>query len=420
MGMDRQIEKKKWPPKKIAGLGAAGLLFIIVVYNLLFGDSSSKLNVEAQKITVSTVEKGPFQEFIPVTGSVLPIRTIYLDAIEGGQVEERLIEAGTMVKQGDVILKLTNTTLHIQISSQDAQVVEQQNLLTSTRFNLEQNNLRIRRQLIEQEYQIKRLKRMFDRKKELLARNLISQEEFEQVKDEYEFQLKQQELNRQSALQDSVFQEVQVRQLEMSLKRLEENLAIARTRLDNLNIKAPISGHLTSLNAEVGQSISQGQRLGQIDVLDGFKVRAGIDEHYLARIERGLKGEFDFAGQSYTLVADKVYPEVRDGRFEVDMQFEGEAPAGIRRGQTLHIRLALGDLTEAVLIPRGGFYQKTGGQWIYVLNEDGDTASKRKIRLGRQNTQVFEVLEGLQPGERVVTSSYDSFGDIDKLVLKGN
>ena len=419
MGMDRQIEKKKWPPKKIAGLGGAGLFFIIVVYNLLFGDSSSKLNVETQKITISTVEQGPFQEFIPVTGSVLPIRTIYLDAIEGGQVEERLIEAGTMVKQNDVILKLTNTTLHIQISSQDAQVVEQRNLLTSTRFNLEQNNLRIRRQLIEQEYQIKRLQRTFDRRKELLDRQLISQEEFEQVKDEYDYQVKQQELNRQSAIQDSVFQVVQVRLLETSMKRLEENLQIARTRLDNLNIKAPISGHLTSLNAEVGQSISQGQRIGQLDVLDGFKVRAGIDEHYLARIDKGLKGEFDFAGQSYTLIADKVYPEVRDGRFEVDMQFESEAPAGIRRGQTLHIRLALGDLTEAVLIPRGGFYQKTGGQWIYVLHEDGDTASKRKIRLGRQNTQVFEVLEGLQPGERVVTSSYDSFGDIDKLVLKG-
>jgi HlyD family secretion protein len=418
MAMDRQIEKKKWPPKKIAGLGGAGLLAIFVIYNVLFADRSSKLNVETQKITVSTVEQGPFQEFIPVTGSVLPIRTIYLDAIEGGQVEERLIEAGTMVKQGDVILKLTNTTLHIQISSQDAQVVEQRNLLTSTRFNLEQNNLRIRRQLIEQEYQIKRLQRMFDRRKELLERKLISQEEFEQVKDEYDYQVKQQELNLQSAIQDSVFQEVQVSLLESSLKRLEENLAIARTRLDNLNIKAPISGHLTSLNAEVGQSISQGQRIGQLDVLDGFKVRAGIDEHYLARIDKGLKGEFDFAGQTYTLVADKVYPEVRDGRFEVDMQFEGDAPQTIRRGQTLHIRLALGDLTEAVLIPRGGFYQKTGGQWIYVLNEDGDTASKRKIRLGRQNTQVFEVLEGLQPGERVVTSSYDSFGDIDKLVLK--
>jgi HlyD family secretion protein len=416
--MDRKIEKKKWPPRKIAGLGGGGLLFIIIIYNLLFGDSSSKLNVEAQKITTATVERGPFQEFIPITGSVLPIRTIFLDAIEGGQVEERLIEAGTMVKQGDIILKLTNTTLHIQISSQDAQVVEQRNLLTSTRFNLEQNNLRIRRQLIEQEYQIKRLKRMFDRKRELLARNLISQEEFEQVKDEYDYQIKQQELNRQSAYQDSVFQDVQVRQLEMSLKRLEENLQIARTRLDNLSIKAPISGHLTSLNAEIGQSISQGQRIGQLDVLDGFKVRAGIDEHYLARIEKGLHGEFDFAGETYHLLVDKIFPEVRDGRFEVDLQFVDETPEGIRRGQTLHVRLELGDLTEALLIPRGGFYQKTGGQWIYVLNEDGNQATKRKIRLGRQNPQAFEVLEGLQPGEQVITSSYDSFGDIDKLILK--
>ncbi len=418
MGMDRQIEKKKWTPRKIAGLGGGGLLFLIIVYNLLFGDSSSKLNVEAQKITIAKVEKGPFQEFIPITGSVLPIRTIFLDAIEGGQMEERLIEAGSMVKQGDVILKLTNTTLHIQISSQDALVMEQRNLLTSTRFNLEQNNLRIRRQLIDQEYQIKRLQRQFDRKKELLDRKLISQEEFEQVKDEYDYQLKQQELNIQSARQDSIFQFVQVRQLETSLKRLEENLHIARQRLDDLNIKSPISGQLTSLNAEIGQSISQGQRLGQIDVLDGFKVRAGIDEHYLARVEKGLNGEFDFAGKTYHIVVDKIYPEVRDGRFEVDLQFVDETPEGIRRGQTLHVRLELGDLTEALLIPRGGFYQKTGGQWIYVLNEDRNQATKRKIRLGRQNPQVFEVLEGLQPGEQVITSSYDSFGDIDKLILK--
>lgn len=418
MGMDRKIEKKKWPPKKIVGLSVAGLFFIIVIYTFLFGDSSRKLNVDEQKITIATVEKGPFQEFIPVTGTVLPIKTIFLDAIEGGQVDTIFIEAGSLVEQGDNILRLNNTTLHIQISSQDAQVVEQQNMLTSTRFSMEQNRLNLRQRLLDQEYQIKRLERQYKRQKELWEKNLISEEEYLATKDEYDYQKKIQKLNVESFKQDSLFQEVQIKQLENSLERLEQNLQIARQRLEDLTIQAPVSGQLTSLNAEIGQSISQGQRLGQIDVLDGFKVRAGIDEHYLARIEKGLTGEFDFAGRTYKLVTDKIYPEVRDGRFEVDMQFTGESPEGIRRGQTLHIRLALGDLTEAILIPRGGFYQKTGGQWIYIVDESGDFATKRKIRLGRQNTRVFEVLDGLEPGERVVTSSYDSYGDIDKLVLK--
>jgi HlyD family secretion protein len=418
MGMDKKIEKRNWPPKKIAGLSFGALFFIFVVYNFVFGDRSSKLNVEVDKITVASVETGPFQEFIPVTGSVLPIRTIFLDATEGGQVDTLFIEAGTLVKRGDPILRLLNTTLHIQISTQDAQVVEQRNLLTSTRFTLEQNRLSIRRQLIDQGYQMIRLKRLYDRRKELLGRQLISQEEFEATKDEYEYQVKRQQLNVESSKQDSVFQEVQMRQLEASLDRLEQNLQIARRRLDDLTIKAPISGHLTSLNAEIGQSIGQGQRVGQLDVLDGFKVRAGIDEHYLARIDRGLGGEFDFAGRTYNLVADKIYPEVRDGRFEVDLEFAGDSPNGIRRGQTLHIRLELGDLTEAVLIPRGGFYQKTGGQWIYVVDKSGGYAIKRDIDLGRQNPQVYEVLFGLQPGEQVITSTYDNFGDIDKLILK--
>lgn len=418
MGMDRKIEKRKWPPKKIAGVSFAGL-FLIFVVSIFPWDTSSKLNVETQKITIATVERGPFQEFIPVTGSVLPIKTIFLDAIEGGRVDSIFIQAGSFVEAGDKIVRLENRTLHIQIMSQDAQVVEQRNLLTSTRFNMEQNRINLRHRLIDQEYQIRRLKRLYDRRKKLLEQNLISQEEFEATKDEYEYQLKRQNLNVESFKQDSLFQEVQIKQLDNSLIRLEQNLGVARTRLDDLTMRAPISGQLTSFNVEFeGEFITAGQRLGQIDELDGFKVRAGIDEHYLARIDKGLHGEFDFAGQSYALVTSRIYPEVRDGRFEVDLEFVGEEPEGIRRGQTLHIRLALGDLSEAVLIPRGGFYQKTGGQWIYIVDDAGDFAVKRKIRLGRQNTQMFEVLEGLEPGERVVTSSYDSFGDIDKLVLK--
>ncbi len=416
--MDKQIEKKKWPPKKLATLGGTALFFIIIIYNISFGDRSSKLNVETQKITISDVRRGPFQEFIPVTGNVLPITTVFLDASEGGTVDTVFVEAGSYVNANDPILQLENRNLHIQIMSQDALVVEQRNLLTSTRFNMEQNRITLRQRLLDQEYQLQRLERLFKRRKELYERNLLSAEEFEATKDEFNYQKKTQALNVKSFRQDSIFQLVQIRQLETSLNRLEENLGIARKRLDDLRIRAPLTGLLTSLIPEAGQSVAQGERIGQVDNLDGFKVRAGIDEHYLARIDKGQKGEFDFAGKTYKLVTNRVYPEVRDGRFEVDLEFQGESPDGIRRGQTLHIRLELGDLAEAVLVPRGGFYQKTGGQWIYVVDESEKVAVKRKIRLGRQNPQVFEVLEGLAPGERVVTSSYDSFGDIDKLVLK--
>jgi HlyD family secretion protein len=317
-----------------------------------------------------------------------------------------------------MILRLENTQLLIQISNQDAMVVEQHNLLTNTRFNLDQNRTRSRQLLIDREYETRRLKRIFERQKKLYEGNLISKEEFEQSKDDYDYELRLQQLNTEAFKRDSIFQEVQLNQAENSLNRLGNNLRIAQKRLDNLIISAPVTGQLTSLNAEIGESKAPGERLGQIDVLDGFKVRAAIDEHYIARIEVGQLGQFDFAGKTYTLVTKKVFPEVQNGRFEVDMEFEGEEPGDIRRGQTVRIRLELGDLTEAVMLARGGFYQKTGGNWVYVVEPAGDLATKRQIRLGRQNTQVFEVLEGLEPGERVVTSSYDNYGDIDKLVLK--
>jgi HlyD family secretion protein len=416
--MDRKIDRKKWPPKKIAWVSVASLFVLVVIYNIGFGDHSSKLNVEKEKITISTVDRGPFQEFIPVTGAVMPIKTVYLDAIEGGKVDTVEKLAGSFVSQGDMILRLENTQLLIQISNQDAMVVEQHNLLTNTRFNLDQNRTRSRQLLIDREYETRRLKRIFERQKKLYEGNLISKEEFEQSKDDYDYELRLQQLNTEAFKRDSIFQEVQLNQAENSLNRLGNNLRIAQKRLDNLIISAPVTGQLTSLNAEIGESKAPGERLGQIDVLDGFKVRAAIDEHYIARIEVGQLGQFDFAGKTYTLVTKKVFPEVQNGRFEVDMEFEGEEPGDIRRGQTVRIRLELGDLTEAVMLARGGFYQKTGGNWVYVVEPAGDLATKRQIRLGRQNTQVFEVLEGLEPGERVVTSSYDNYGDIDKLVLK--
>lgn len=416
--MDRKIEKKKWPPRKVAGLAGFALLISFILYSFIWGDRSSKLNVDIDRLTISTVRRGPFQEFIPVTGTVEPIKTIFLDAIEGGKVDTVFREAGSVVRTGDKILRLVNTNLLISISNQDARVVEQRNLLTNTKFNLERNRIASQQRMIDLEYNIKRLKRQYERGKKLFEKKLISAAEFEAIEDEYDYQIKSNELQRETFQKDSIFQQVQVSQLEMSLERLQENLKIARRRLDELVIKAPIAGQLTSLNAEIGESKSPGQRLGQIDVIDSFKVVAEIDEHYLPRIAVGLAGEFDFAGGTYRILAKKIYPEIRDGRFEVDMEFAGQVPEGIRRGQTVHIRLELSDLSEQILLARGGFYQKTGGQWIYVVDQSGDFAVKRRIRLGRQNTQVFEVLDGLQPGEKAVTSSYDNYGDIDKLILR--
>jgi len=416
--MDKKIEKKKWTLKKILTISVASVFGIFVVYSLIFGDSSSKLNVESEKITISTVVKAPFQEYIPVTGEVIPIKTVYLDAIEGGRVSTLYTEAGNMVNLGDPLLELENTNLLLDIMFRESGLFEAANNLRNTRLAMEQNKLQLQAQLIELEYEIKRLDRAHKRNEEMLKKNLISKEDYEQSKDNFDYNNKRKVLAIESFKQDSIFRKVQIAQLEASLKRMEKNLEVAKQKLDNLVILAPISGHLTALNAEIGESKSPGERLGQVDVLDGFKVRAPIDEHYLPRIGLYQKGEFDFAGGTHKLVIKKIYPEINNGRFDVDLEFSEKEPDGIRRGQTAHIRLELGDLSEATLLARGGFYQKTGGQWVYVLNESGDFATKRRIRPGRMNPQVLEILEGLTPGEKVVTSSYESFGDNDKLLLK--
>jgi len=415
--MDRMIEKKKWPPKKIISYTLGSIFIFIVIYNLLFGDTSSKLNVESEKLTISTVTEGPFKEYIPITGTVIPIRTVYLDAVEGGRVEKIFLEAGSMVEEGDEIMELGNTNLLMDIMFRESELFEHSNNLRNTRLAMEQNRLTLKSQLIDLDYQIKVYKRDYLQKKGLAEENLISNLEFEQSRDEYEYTIERRKLAIESYKADSVFRKIQIRQLEESLTRMQNNLTLVKSKLENLIIRAPISGHLTSLNAEIGESKTRGERLGQVDVLEGFKVRAGVDEYHLSRINTGLSGEFDFAGSNYMLRTDKIFPEIRDGRFDIDLVFTDSEPEGIRRGQTLHIRLELGNLSQAILLPRGGFYQKTGGQWVYVLDESGSYARKKNIRLGMQNPQMFEVLEGLEPGERVITSSYDSFGDNDVLVL---
>jgi len=416
-GTDRRIEKKRWTLRNIALVSGGGLFLLAILYYLVLGDHRSRLNVEAEKITISEVTRGQFQEFDPVQGTVQPIQTFFLDAVEGGRVDSTFVEAGSFVKQGDRILKLVNMNLQLDVLYREALLFEQINNARNTRLAIEQNTLSLRGQLTDVTYQIQRLLRQDARDSVLLKKGLISAQEFQSVNDEHMYWLQKRLLTIDNIRTDSILRHTQIEQLDASVKRMQNNLDLVKRSMDNLVVRAPISGQLTSRSAEIGESKSPGQRLGQIDVLDGFKVRAPIDEFYIARVNPGQKGETDLNGKTYSLRVSKVYPEVRDGRFEVDMLFDGGPPSGIRRGQTLQIRLELGDLAEAVMVPRGGFYQKTGGQWIYVVDGSGTFATKRPLKLGRQNPQVFEVLEGLEPGERVVTSSYDNFGDIDKLVL---
>jgi HlyD family secretion protein len=416
-GMDRKIEKKLWTPRRIVFTSGGSFLLLLVIYSFVMTDRGSRLNVEADKITISEVNKAPFREYTPVNGTILPIETFFLDAIEGGRVEKRYIEAGSYVKKGDPIVRLANTNLQLDVMYREALTYQNINDAQNRRLSIEQNTISVKAQLADAEYQVDRTELAYRRDSALVVKKLVSEQEYLQSKYEYESWLRRRSLARENFRQDSLMRVNQLIQLDGSVTRLQANLEMTQHNLENLVIKAPVAGQLTSLNAEIGESKSPGQRIGQIDVLNNFKVRAAIDEFYIARINAGQKGDFDLTGTTYRLKITKVYPEVKDGRFEVDMEFDGSIPQGIRRGQTLQVRLELGDLSEAVLVPRGGFYQKTGGQWVYVVDRSGTFAVKRTIKLGRQNPQVFEVLEGLQPGEQVITSTYDNFGDNDKLML---
>jgi len=415
--MDRKIEKKNWPPKKIIGVSLASLFVIVVFYTFVFGDKSSKLNVEAERITISTVKYGPFQEYIPITGEIQPIETFFLDVTEGGRVLRKFVEPGATVLVGDPIIQLENADLALRTMYNEAQLFQQINNLRSTRLSMEQNRLSLRGQLLQINFNVLQQKRQYETNKKLYEKNLISKIEFENSRDLYNYQVKLRDLTIETHVQDSLFRIQQVEELEVSVKQMQQNLNITKRQLENLTVKAPISGQLTSLYVEIGQSISPGQNLGQIDNINSYKVRAEIDEHYIARVKAGQMGEYTFSGTTYDLVIKSVFPEVRNGRFEVDLLFSDEVPDGIRRGQTCHIKLELGELKDALFVDRGGFYQTTGGQWIFVYNESDGSAVRRKIRLGQQNSQVFEILEGLEEGEQVITSSYDNYGDIEKLII---
>lgn len=416
--MDRKIQKKKWTLKRILTWGGAGLFVAFIIYSFIFAEGGSRLNVEKEKVNIAAVIEGDFREYIPVDGGVLPIKTIRLDAIEGGVVEKKYFEGGILVDQGDTILKLSNNDLLQNFVREETQAFILMNSLENTKLSLKRNQFDLKRNLIDLDYQIDEARDAYKRGKELFDEKIISEQEYLTLKRNYDQLIDGKKIQIQSARFDSLNAKLQIAQAEATLQRTRDNLEMIKKNLDNLYIKAPISGRLSTVNAEVGESISTGQNIGQIDDLNGFKVRAQIDEHYISRIYEGLKGTFDFAGTGYELGITKVYPEVANGLFAVDMAFTDTIPQGIRRGQTLQIRLQLSENITAIQIPRGSFYQTTGGNWIFVLTEDESEAVRRQIKLGRQNQRFYEVIEGLQPDEKVVVSSYEGYDDKDKLVFK--
>ncbi len=415
-GQDRRLEKRMLTPKRVAIIVGAFILVGLLGAALMSASGGRKLAVDADRLTVSTVSTGPFQEYIAVTGSVQPIRTIFLDAVLGGQVQERFIEEGAVVEAGQPLLRLSNDQMTLQMLSNDAALQEQINGLRNTRLALDQNELSLRQQVAELEYRVDQLQRETARNRDLSERGAIARREYEDSRDELVYLERRLGLTQQSYRQDSLARAQQLQQMDLQLNRLQHNLGLLQSSHDNLVVRAPISGQLSALDAEIGAARAAGSRLGQIDDMSGWRLRVPIDEHYIARVTAGQRGTASIGAREAELVITTVFPEVREGRFEVDMEFVGEEPA-VRRGQSVRVRLELDQPEEALLLPRGGFFTATGGHWVYLLASDGE-AVRQPIRLGRQNPQHFEVLDGLAPGDRVVTSSYDTFGDADRLILR--
>lgn len=415
MGMDRVIDQreKRW------WYWIAGAAVVLALAWLMFSGAGSDkaYTVDGQRLSIATVEKGIFQDYIPLRAAVEPLKTVYLDAIEGGRVERVFVEEGAVVQQGDALLELSNTTLQLDVIAREAEVSEQLNNLRNTQLAIEQNRLKLRGDLIEIDYQIVRLERQIKRLERITEAQLMSRDELENATDELKYWQARREVTQASQAQDEKLRVAQITQLESSIEQLEQNLTIARANLDNLKVLAPRSGKLTSLDAEIGESKARGQRLGQIDDIDQFKASALVNEFYINRVRLGQTAEARVGGQAQQLEVSKIYPEVRNGQFEVDLTFADGAPSDIRRGQTLQLNLSLGDQVEAILLENGPFFQDTGGAWAFVLTPEGDEAYRRRLQLGRRNPAYIEVESGLVPGDRVVISQYTGLQEIDRLRL---
>lgn len=415
--MDRAIDPR--PSRRRRVLTVAVLAGVSSVAIILWSGSMAtrRVRVEAAKVTIGTVQRGLFKEFIPVTGTVQPIQTVFLDALEGGTVKHRLVEDGTHVKAGDPIIELSNPQLHMDAINRESQLLDQQNNLRNTRLAMDQQTIRLRDELLDLDRELKRLERDQRVDDRLVRDSLLARNTYMANRENLEYMREKRKLIAANVRSDSLFRLSQAGSITSNLELIQQNLWFLRDNLRNLVIKAPIDGQLSGLHAELGQTKQRGERIAQIDVLESFKVRARIPEHYVSRIGIGLKGTFTHAGREHVIEIFKVYPEVSNGEFDVDLRFTGEKPADIRRGQTFQVRLQLGEEMQAVLLPRGPFFQDTGGGWVYVVDGAG-AAIKRDVRLGRQNPEVYEVLDGLAPGERVVTSRYNAFNNADELLIE--
>jgi HlyD family secretion protein len=416
--MDKVIPKKKGLQKKHLGYIGIGIAIMVLVYMAFFADRTSTYKVEKDKLIIEVVTEDQFNDYITVPGTVEPITTIFLDAQEGGRVEEKVIEEGTMVKKGDIILKLSNPDLHLNILDSEAQLAEKENFLRNTLTNMEQQRLQIKRELLNIRYEIERKERNYQQNVILIKDNLISREEFIRSKEDLDMAIQSRELYIERQKQDSLFYSININSMTKNLENMRKNLNLVRERAENLNVRAPVDGQLGLLVPEVGQSIQRGANMGQINVLTAYKVTAQIDEHYIDRVRTQLTATLDRQGSEFNLLVRRVYPEVRNGTFKIDMIFRDSMPDNIRTGQTYYTSLQLGQPKVSILVPIGGFFQETGGQWIFVLDEAETFAYKRNITIGRKNPRFYEVLEGLKPGEKVIVSGYETFGKNEKLILK--
>jgi HlyD family secretion protein len=416
--MDTQLEKKKGLQLKHYGYIGLGLLMLFTGYQIIFTSNGSTFRTEKDKLSIAEVTQGKFDDYITINGNVAPITTIFMDAYEGGRVSEKLIEEGATVKKGDIILKLENMNLYEQILASESNLALKQNDLRSTKLTFDSRQVEGKRSLATASTDLQRLKRNFQQNQVLFDDELISKEEFQLSKENYELAFKQYNIIKLQTDNDDDLRKTSLTGLDVDMARMQKTLGMVYQRLDYLNVRAPADGQLGFLDAEIGQSIAPGERIGQVNVLTDFKIEATIDEHYIDRIQSDLRATLERNGNDYPLRLRKVYPEVRDGKFKVDLVFTENKPETIRTGQSYSIKLQLGESSDSVLLPKGSFFQSTGGQWIFVLSPDGDDAVKRNIRIGKQNSRFYEVLEGLQPGEKVLTSNYDSFVNSERIVLK--
>ena len=414
--MDRRIERTSRRPLIIGG-AAAGTVLLLIIFVTTF-NSSTSFTLDGQRIRTAEVSTGVYEDFIPLRAAVEPERTVYLDAIEGGRVDAILVEEGAFVEEGQPLIDLSNTSLQLDVIAREAEVSEQLNNLRNTQLAIEQNRLKLKSDLIEIDYEIKRLSRLVARYEELQGNQFISKNEYEDSVDELQYNKNRREVTRESQEQDERIRLAQIEQLDNSVEHLEKNLILARANLDNLLIRAPRAGQLTSMNAEIGESKDRGERLGQIDDVDRFKATALVNEFYLNRVRNGQQALLEVNGRVYRLEVSKIYPEVQASQFEVDFRFIGGAPPNIRRGQTLQMRLVLGDTTDrATLLSNGPFFNDTGGAWVFVLDPDGKVATRRTVQLGRRNPSTIEVEAGLVPGDEVIISSYANFIEVDRLFI---